>query len=180
MLELLVLAQSSSPWLTPGAVYTALALLAGAILWGVRQAFYVWRVRQDLDALRHVLFGDAQTPGAFAQLRSEVDARLRELTGSLERYTTREGCASCRREMDEARRESVSKAHETIRELEARVVAGEKDALELRGDLKSALKALDRLTAMVAQVQSDVSAIAIHQRKPLGRQPTGPIPDEEG
>lgn len=115
---------------------------------------------------------------AAGTLLSRRDATRR----AIEEAQSKSDCAKCRREVDgglqtlrdsineRPRRESLDEAFRTIRELEARVVAGEKATLELKGDLKLVLGATAEMKQMLAQLQSDVS---VALRRAIGRQRTG-------
>lgn len=163
-----------SAWASPGAI---MGLIGGAA------ALATWLIRQDrrigrAEELQVALFGDGKgTPGALPTMQQRLEASLQAAVAPLQ---LRHDCDTCRRDVDEERRKSVSSAHDAIRELEARVVAGEKAALELRGDLKSALAAMDDLKGMVRQLSKDVVGLSAAIRNALPRQRTGSAPDEEG
>lgn len=116
----------------------------------------------------------AQTKEASSACRVQVDESLRKLKEDLV-----ERIQKLNDEVKERpSRESLAEAFRAIRELEGRVVDGEKNALEMRGDLKLVLGATAEMRQMLAQLQSDVSVIALNQRRPVGRQRTGGEPEE--
>jgi len=120
--------------------------------------------RKKLDA--------AQTKDASTSCRQQVDESLRRLKEDLS--------DRIQKLSDEVKerpsRESLAEAFRAIRDLEGRVVDGEKNALELKGDLKLVLGATAEMRQMLAQLQSDVS---VALRRTIGRQRTGEPGGEE-
>lgn len=104
----------------------------------------------------------AQTKEASSACRLQVDDSLRKLKEDL--------AERIQKLSDEVKerpsRESLAEAFRAIRELEGRVVAGEKATLELKGDLKLVLGATAEMKQMLAQLQSDVS---VALRRTIGR-----------
>ena len=99
--------------------------------------------------------------------------KLFDLKKKLDDKRDEKDCVACRDALaeriqklsDELRerpwRSSVDEAFRAIRDLEGRVVDGEKQTLELKGDVKLVLGATSEMKAMLAQLQSDVSVIAM-------------------
>ena len=180
-LLLAVLAQASAPdawdvWSSPGALIGAIGAVGALAGWLIRQDRRLGRAEE----LQVAIFGDNKgTPGALPTMAQRLEASIEAKVAPLQ---LRHDCGTCRSEVDEQRRDSVAKAHEAIRELEQRVVAGEKGELELRGDLKAALAGLEDVKSLVRQLSKDVASLSLSIRKALPRTRTGQatVEDEEG
>jgi septal ring factor EnvC (AmiA/AmiB activator) len=105
-----------------------------------------------------------RTAGKVKAIEDSQDKQQVAVTASLAALEARRqlACSTCRAQVDAA------------------VSAARNDTNMAVQELRQVRTSLSELKQMLAQLQSDVSAIAINARIKLARQPTGPFPGDDG
>ena len=156
-------AAAGESWQGPTAVYGGLTIAVALALWAVRQAFYVWTLRQEFTAFRDAVIGNEKngTRGlipelaarlAAAELLAKVQGEL--ITAQAALLRERPWCLERRREVDARLADMPTRG--SINDAFAQLRTLEKSAAE---DRQKFAVAMERVEGVLERLEEKIDAL---------------------